>query len=64
MSTTSNENLPSAPPIAGVADSEYETRLDAERVTLEFASKRQPAKPQESLDDLPLFGGERQQELF
>ena len=58
-------NNPSAqPPIVGTADPEYETRLDAERVTLKFASKRQPAAPQESLEDLPLFGGNRQQELF
>ena len=57
-------NSSERPPIAADADPEYETRLDAERVTLEFASKRQPAAPQESLEDLPLFGGDRQQELF
>ena len=53
-----------APPIAGAADWEYETRLDAERVTLEFAAPRTPAKPQNAIEDLPLFGGERQLEMF
>jgi len=55
---------PEPPPILGAADPEYETRLDAERVTLEFATKRRPVKPQDSPEDLPMFGGERQQNLF
>lgn len=53
-----------APPIAGAADLEYETKLDAERVTLEFNSAKRPTTPQESTEDLPLFGGQRQGGLF
>ena len=52
------------PPIAGNADLEYTTRLDAERCTLQFGDALRPRKPQESPDDLPLFGGERQGSMF
>lgn len=58
------ETLQAAPPIAGAADQEYKTRIDAERVTLEFATSIRPAAPQNAIDDLPLFGGERQEDLF
>lgn len=55
-----------APELAGAADLEYQTRLDADRVTAEFAAPRQPAKPQHAIEDLPLFNaeGERQGGLF
>jgi hypothetical protein len=53
-----------APPIIGSADPEYQTRIDAQRVTLQFS---QPiTAPNNALDynDLPLFGGNKQEELF
>lgn len=57
---------PSNPPIAGEADVERESKLDAERVTLEFRQKstRRVDAGKQSIDDSPLFGGDRQQELF
>lgn len=65
MKTRLHSDVPDqAPPIAGAADIEYQTRLDADRVTAEFAAPRQPAKPQHAIEDLPLFGGERQKGLF
>jgi hypothetical protein len=60
MTTTKRE----IPPIAGEADTERESRLDAERVTWEFRSARAPQRPQKAVEDLPLFGGERQKEMF
>lgn len=48
----------------GGVDPEYSTRLQADRVTAEFASAIQPRKPQEHPGNLPLFGGERQAKLF
>ncbi len=53
-----------APPISGDADLEYESRIEAARVTAEFRVGITPRKPQESIDDLPLFGGPRQKEMF
>lgn len=53
-----------APPIAGKADQEYATRLDADRCSLQFKDGIRPRKPQAAVDDLPLFGGDRQQDLF
>lgn len=50
--------------LLGEADPEYSTRIDAARVTAEFKSAIQPRKPQHHHGDLPLFGGERQEELF
>lgn len=51
-----------ANPLAGVADMERESKLDAERVTLEFASKSTRVL---NVDlDGPLFGGKRQGSLF
>lgn len=52
------------PPIAGAADLEYGSRIEAARVTAEFRVGITPRKPQESIDELPLFGGPRQQEMF
>ena len=45
------------PPIAGAADMERESRLDAERVTLEFASKstRRLDAGKQPISDSPLF---------
>lgn len=48
------------------ADSEYSTRLDAERATLELERKspRRADAGRESIEDSPLFGGNRQGRLF
>ena len=56
----------SAPPIAGAADTERESRLDAERVTLEFRARstRRLDAGRAPITDSPLFGGPSQQELF
>jgi hypothetical protein len=50
--------------LRGESDREYTTRIEAQRVTLAWASRIQPPVPQESHESLPLFGGERQKELF
>lgn len=54
------------PPIAGTADPEWESRLDAERVTLELKQKstRRVDTGRKPIDESPLFGGERQGGLF
>ena len=54
------------PPIAGQADVERGSRLDAERVTLEFGSKstRKIDAGRRPIDESPLFGGEKQESLF
>jgi len=52
------------PPIAGEADGEYESRLDAERVSLEWRAAIRASGKQYGTDDLPLFGGTRQGSLF
>jgi hypothetical protein len=51
---------------APTGDNERETKLDAERVTLEFAVAITPTKPQRSLESCPLFatGREEQGELW
>lgn len=54
-------NTTDVPPIAGAADLEYESRIDADRVSAEFATAKRPTTPQESTEDLPLFGGEKRQ---
>ena len=53
-------------PIAAQADTEYTSRIDAQRVTLELAqrSTRRVDAGRESIEDSPLFGGTRQQDLF
>lgn len=48
----------------GESDPEFRGRIDADSVTAEFRVAITPRAPQESIEDLPLFGGERQQELF
>jgi 16S rRNA G1207 methylase RsmC len=55
-----------APPIAGAADPEYQTRIDAERVTAEFGSKsrRRLDAGRKPITESPLFGGEAQLSLF
>ena len=55
-----------APPIPGAADVERGSRIDAERCTLEFAtwSRRRLDAGRRSIEDSPLFGGERQGELW
>jgi hypothetical protein len=55
-----------APPIAGAADVEFETRLDAERVTLEFAQAcaRKLDAGAQPIAESPLFDGPAQGELF
>lgn len=55
---------PDQPPIPGEPDREYATRLDAERCSLQFKDGIRPRKAQAAVDDLPLFGGERQGDLF
>ncbi len=52
------------PPIAGEADREYRSRIDAERCTLQFRHDIAPTRPVESHEDLPLFGGDRQGSLL
>lgn len=53
-----------APPIAGEADREYQSRIDAERCTLQFRQAITPTRPVQSHEDLPLFGGDRQGNLL
>jgi hypothetical protein len=50
--------------LRGKADPEYQTRIEADRVTAEWRVKLTPTTPQEWVEDLPLFGGERQGGLF
>ena len=47
-------------------DREYSTRIDAERVTLEFAqaSTKRVDGGRQPIEDSPLFGGPRQRGLF
>jgi len=54
------------PAFASFADVEYGPRLDAERVTLEFATRstRRVDGGRLSIEDSPLFGGPRQRGLF
>jgi hypothetical protein len=48
------------------ADPEFQTRLDAERVTLEFAtrSRRRLDAGKMPIEESPLFGGAAQWEMF
>ena len=54
------------PPIPASADLERGSRLDAERVTLEFRARstRRLDGGKLPIDQSPLFGGPAQQELF
>jgi hypothetical protein len=54
-----------APPIPGQADPEYASRIDAQRVTAEFAtSTRSIDQGRKPITEAPLFGGEAQGSLF
>lgn len=59
-------NATDAPPIAGAADQEYKTRIAADQVTAEFATKsaRRLDSGRKSFEDSPLMGGERQMSLW
>ena len=54
------------PPIAGAADTERESKLDASRVTLEFGSKstKRLDSGRFPISHSPLFGGNPQENLF
>lgn len=54
------------PEIAGEADTEYQTRIEAQRVTLQFGQKsnRRLDSGKCSMEDSPLMGGPRQGDLF
>jgi hypothetical protein len=54
------------PPIAGASDRERETRLEAERVTLEirFGRGRSIDAGRVPIEHSPLFGGAAQSDLF
>ncbi len=52
------------PRLAGEADMEWQARIEAARVTAEWRVPITTMAPQESIEDLPLFGGPRQQEMF
>ena len=45
-------------------DTEYQPRIDADRVTAEWRVKITPTAKQEAIEDLPLWGGKRQGDLF
>lgn len=55
-----------APPIAGQSDREFDSRLEAQRVTLQFAAKssRRLDSGRLPMAESPLFGGPAQKELF
>ena len=48
----------------GEADLEWGSRIEAQRVTAQFRVPIVPKVPQNAIEDLPLFGGERQGDLF
>ena len=50
------------PPIAGTADPEYETRLEADRIRAEWRCPITPTAPQRDHRELPLFGSINEQE--
>lgn len=54
------------PPIAGAADMERASRLDAERVTWEFRARsaRRLDSGKRPIEESPLFGGPAQSSLF
>jgi len=55
-----------APPIAGASDTERGGRIDAERVTAEWRTRnpRNIDGGKLPIDESPLFGGRKQEELF
>lgn len=50
-----------SPPIAGEADMEFESRIEAERVRAEWRLPLRPAVAQSDHRELPLFGGLHEQ---
>jgi hypothetical protein len=60
------DDYQTAPPIAGAADLERSSRIDAERVTLEFAqrSTRRLDAGKRPIEESPLFGAPAQEVLF
>ena len=52
--------------LQGNADMERESKLDAERVTWEFATKsnKKLDRGRRPIEESPLFGGEKQESLF
>ena len=54
------------PPIPGAADTEYQTRIQADQATAEFASKsaKRLDAGRRSITESPLFGGDSQLPLF
>lgn len=56
----------SAPPIAGKSDLEFDSRLEAQRVTLQFGqrSNRRLDVARLPMAESPLFGGRAQKEMF
>lgn len=60
------EEIDAAAELAGGADREYASRIDAERVTLQFARKstRRLDTGKVPIEESPLFGGPRQTSLF
>jgi hypothetical protein len=54
------------PPIAGLADVEWEAKLDAARVTAEWktCNPRNIDCGAMPIDESPLFGGAKQEEMF
>lgn len=49
------------PPIAGESDGEYETRIQADRVTAEWRCPITATAPQRDRRELPLFGSINEQ---
>lgn len=45
-------------------DPEYQTRIEAERCTLQFRDALRPQMPQARIEELPLFGDSRQGSLL
>ena len=52
------------PRLVGQSDPEWNTRIEAARVTAEWRAPITTLTPQRSLEDLPLFGGVHQVSLF
>lgn len=54
------------PPIAGEADREYQSRIDAARCTAEMRTRstRRLDTGKRPIEESPLFGGDAQSDLF
>ena len=46
------------------ADPEYKSRIEADQCTWQFSDALRPTVPQQSIDELPLFGCKGQEDLF